>query len=607
MIEESVVRTVIERTDIVRLVGEYVQLKKRGGRLVGLCPFHREKTPSFSVNADRGAFYCFGCHEGGSAVDFLMKLENLTFPEAIERLAERLGIEVVHTKGDASKARQSAKSREKQFLAVMQKAQEFFVTELKASCGEACRAYAAGRGISEAMVQSFGLGYSPDSWTAVVDYLRANACPLDAAKELGLLGARDSGGFYARFRNRLMFPVHNVRGEIIAFGGRILDKSDTAKYINSPESPIYTKGEHLYGLYQAKMHITREHCAILVEGNVDVVMMHGFGFCHTVASMGTALTPKQAALLCRHTRQVYLMYDGDAAGRKAMLRALGVLLGQEFEALYAIELPRDDDPDSYLRTYGADGMRDLIAHAKPLGMWCVQTKCAEILKQPPELRKSAFAELADLLHEFPDSLTQRHYLGEAARFLGQDENRLATELGMSAVAAATATPTRPQQAENDAVREDGHLDRLELDVVHLVLTSPQRYASFMEQQGIDLIQEPALRALLSEYAAIPHGDESLVTLLSGLSDRSRRLYERILCSPPDVPEESLDKWYAGAMAGLICKWAGREHQQIGYSIAEAVRQSDENAIAELLKKDQEIIRLMQETEKERQFDYRYAQ
>lgn len=594
MIEESVVKTVIERTDIVRLISEYVQLRKRGGRLIGLCPFHREKTPSFTVNGEKGAYYCFGCHEGGSAVDFLMKLENLSFPEAIERLAERLGIEVVHTERHHDHVRQNGKSREKSFYEVMKSAESYFVSALASAEGENCRNYASRRGITPEMIQSFGLGYSPESWDGIVQHLRKSGQSLEHAKDLGLIASRESGGYYARFRNRLMFPVHNIKGDIIAFGGRILDKSETAKYINSPESQIYVKGEHLYGLYQAKMHITREHCAILVEGNVDVVMMHGFGFCHTVASMGTALTEKQAALLARHTKRVYLMYDGDNAGRKAMCRALGILLSQDFEGLYAVELPKDDDPDSYLRTYGAEGMQSLIDNAKPLGIWCIQKKCSDLMALVPELRKSGYGELSEIIHEFPDKLSRHHYLEEAARYLGVDTKRLAIELGMN-------FESQPQIEVASRVEiEKIQYDQIEWDVVHLVLVSPQRYQNFIDQHGLDLIQNPGLRALLTQYVNVADKDNTYA-VLSSLGEDSRQLYEKLICSCPDVPEENLDKWYHGALAGLVRNWAAREHQQLGYSIAEAVKRSDAEQVSVLLAKDQKLIAMMQETEKERQY------
>ena len=598
MIEESVIKTVIERTDIVQLVGEYVQLKRRGGRLVGLCPFHREKTPSFTVNADRGAFYCFGCSAGGSAVDFVMKMESITFPEAIERLAERLGITVTHVSSHAHGddiARRKSRDRERSFYQVMSAAEGYFKAMIAGPGGGNCLGYAHRRGITDEMIASFGLGYSPDSWDGLVKSLQQDGQSLEDARELGLVAARDSGGYYARFRNRLMFPVHNVRGDIIAFGGRVLENGETAKYINSPETAIYKKGDNLYGLYQAKMHIAREHCAILVEGNVDVVMMHAFGFCNTVASMGTALTPKQAELLYRHTKRLYVMYDGDSAGKKAMCRALPILLGYDFEGLYAVELPGDDDPDSYLRVYGAEGMTKLIEHAKSLGQWCVEKKCTDILKMPPELRKAAFADLSELLHGFPDALTQRHYLEQAARLLGQDMGRLATELGMT-----LSQPAVPAAQQQIPCEKDVTYNRIEWIVVYMLLNSSAKYESFMTEQGIELLQEPGLRALVEEYSKLPDKSNTH-EILGALSDHSRNLYERIICTELDVSEQDYEKWYEGALASLIDAWACREHQQIGYRIAEAVKLNDESTITELLNKDKELLALIKQTQQERKY------
>lgn len=595
MIEESVIREVIERTDIVRLIGEYVQLKRRGKTMVGLCPFHHEKTPSFHVNGELGRFKCFGCGAGGNAANFLMKLENRSFPEAIELLAERLGIRIEHKSRENDSFRQQARDREKAFYEVLLAAQAYFASELKQPEGEGCLAYAHRRGISDEMISSFGLGFAPESWDGIVDEMRRRKQPLEDAKTLGLVASRESGGYYARFRNRLMFPVYNVRGNVIAFSGRVLNNAEPAKYINSPESQVYTKGEHLFGLYQAKMHITREHCAILVEGNVDVVMMHSFGFCHTVASLGTALTSKQAELLFRNTKKVYLMYDGDEAGRKAMCRALPVLLGYDFEGLYAVELPKDDDPDSFLRTYGADGMNELIQKAQSLGIWCVQKKCQDILKLPPELRKSAFGELSDLLHGFNDSLTQHHYLEEAARFLGQDTKRLATELGMN----LDIAPQQPQSVKGSDV-ETVKFNRLEWTVVAMLLASSQRYEAFMRQQGLDLITDPALHALMVEYSDVKD-KSSRADILMTLSERSNQLYERIVCTEIDVPEDELDKWFEGAVASLIRAWAARERQLLGHEIAEAVKRQAEDEISALLQKDMDLLGLMMQTEKDRQY------
>ena len=602
MIEESVIKAVVERTDIVRLISEYVQLKKRGGTLVGLCPFHHEKTPSFHVSSERGRFHCFGCGKNGDAIRFLMEHEGLRYPEAIERLAERVGIEIVHTTRQIDKKREESRSKEKALYDVMKAAQNFFAAQYAMTSGAVCREYAQRRGITPEMVLAFGLGFAPDSWDSIVDALRQGHHKLEDAKDAGLVGKRDSGGYYARFRNRLMFPVYNVRGDVVAFSGRALDNNETAKYYNSPVTDIYTKGDHLFGLYQAKRHITREHCAIMVEGNADVVMMHAYGFCHTVASLGTALTPNQAVLLSRHTKRVYLMYDNDEAGLKAMCHALSVLMGYEFEGLYAVELPKGDDPDSYLRTYGAEGMAELIQNAKPLGMWCVQKKCADVLKQKPELRKRAYAELSDLITSFPDKFAQRHYLDEAARSLGHDVKQLAIELGITLNTFSGQNISRSMKTSETQPLDVTRLDPVEWDMAHLILKDASRFEAFMQDGVIELFEEPALRNLLQEYAQI--SDRSSTWCIEkSLSENSLKLYDRVICSILDVPEADHDDWYNGALAEMTRKWAAREQMQVGYQIANAVEQNDMESLSELLKRNADLIELMKQTQKDRKFQW----
>ncbi len=596
MIEESVIREVIERTDIVRLVGEYVPLKRRSGRFWGCCPFHKEKTASFSVNPERGAYYCFGCHKGGHAVNFLMEMEGCSFPEAVEQLADRLGVEVRRTEGVREESRATKRAREQSYYAVNRAAQAFFVRSFEGSLGSACRDYAKRRRLSEDSVKAFGLGYAPESWDGVVEFLKASGVSLEDARALGIVASRESGGYYARFRNRFMFPVMNVRGEVVAFSGRTLDQNETAKYINSPESPIYTKGEHLFGLYQAKDHIRREKCAILVEGNVDAVMMHAHGFCHTVASLGTALTAKQAGLLFRHTRVVYVMYDGDEAGQNAMMKALPLLLAHEFEGLYAVELPPDPhDPDEYLKVYGVDGMSELISHAKPLGMWCVERKCRQILSYPPELRKKAFGELGELLLEFPDKFAQRHYLEESARFLGNvDVGRLAAEVGVSA-----DFPRAQTTVSSSEVGMPARLNAIECIAVQMVLMSEGRYESFWDQRCIDLIQSSGLRTLLQEYDALE--DKSEYGVETGLSEGSLRLYHQLVCGRFDVPREESDAevWYQGALSSLLCDWAKREHVQVAYEIAHCVEHQELEMLDSLLERDKALLDLMEKSYRER--------
>lgn len=589
MIEPSTVKSVIEGTDIVRLVGEYVQLKKRGRTLTGLCPFHREKTPSFTVSVERNAFYCFGCSTGGSCVDFVMKIEGLSFPEAIGRLADRLGIQIERV---AREGGPISRAPSKTLYTVMKSAQSFFVQQLSGAHASQCQSYIAGRGIDAAMIKTFGIGYAPDSWDDLVDYLRLTDGDLADSAKLGLIAERDSGGYYARFRDRLMFPVYNVRGDIVAFGGRALGGGDTAKYINSPESEIYTKGEHLYGLHQARLHISREHAVILVEGNIDVVIMHQFGFCHTVSSMGTALTQAQAKLLYQQSKKLYVMYDGDSAGQKAMLRALAVLLKFDFHALYAVELPKGDDPDSFLRSYGASGLEALIENAQPMGLWCVQKICSEILEMPIELRKSGNSDLRELLEGFSNVLTRRHYLQEAARLLGVDSHILSIELGLESREGAKALPSK---TSSQALPQS-----VEFELAKLILTSTERFEDFVSQQGLDLIEDAALRAMLSKYAMI-EDKASSYAIMTHLAQDERELYEKLVCSESPVEDGLVGKWYEAGVAYLVERWSWRERKRLGHDMAEAIAQKDSASIERLSKRMSELISLTQELQKDRKY------
>lgn len=606
MIDESVIKTVIERTDIVRLVNEYVPLRSKSGRMWGCCPFHHEKTPSFTVNPDRGIFYCFGCHEGGNAAKFLMKLEGISFPEAIERLAERLGMEVHSEETNAHEmdVRAIEKKRRASFFELNRLALSYFEQAYASDGGQPCRRYAESRGITPEIQKLFHLGYAPDSWDGLVEVLTRARVSMEDARALGLIASRhDSEGYYARFRNRFMFPVMSARGDTIAFSGRTLEQGEVAKYINSPESPIYTKGEHLFGLYQAKNHISREHCAILVEGNVDAVMMHCYGFCHTVASLGTALTAKQVELLFRHTKTVYLMYDGDEAGQKAMMRALPLLLARGFEGLFAVQLPRQEDPDSFLKMYGAEGMKSLLEAAQPLGAWCIEQKCRQIQSVVPELRKKSYSELSELIEEFPDAIAQRHYLDEAARQLGVDMRKLAQELGIRID--DVALPTRSRGESSSESQKIGAYQPVSIEaiVAQMLLTSDKRCKSFFDESLIELIQDDGLRRLLSEFSALE--DRSEYGIEHRLSEEALKAYYRIICSKVETPkdEHGKDLWYQGALASLFCDWAQKERYQLACDIAESVKNGDSETLQSLVERDKSLLKLIEASFKYRRLTF----
>ena len=344
----------IARNPIEDVVGQYVSLKRSGANLFGLCPFHGEKTASFSVSPDKGIYYCFGCHKGGGAVNFMMVVEGLSYPDAVRALAKRAGMQVPEDEQYQSRYRQ-----QERLWALHKEAARFFHSQLYAPVGKAALEYAFGRGMSKGILTTFGVGYAPDSWDSLIKAMKAKGYTEEELKDSGLVTvSQKNGNIFDRFRDRLMFPIIDVRGNVIGFGGRIIKKdSDAAKYLNSPETLIFNKRKNLFGLNLAKK--TKQGFLILVEGNIDVVSLHQYGFDNAIASLGTSLTEEQAALMTRYTDQVVLIYDGDKAGQNATQRAIPILEKAGLQ-VKVLQIRNAKDPDEFLKKFGADRFKLLL-------------------------------------------------------------------------------------------------------------------------------------------------------------------------------------------------------------------------------------------------------
>ena len=346
----SFIDELVARNPIEDVVGQYVTLKRSGSNMFGLCPFHGEKTASFSVAPDKGIYYCFGCHKGGGSINFVMEVEGLSYPDAVRKLAQRVGMEVPEDEQYQSRYR-----KQERLWALMKEAGRFFHAQLNAPVGEQCLKYALGRGMTKSILTSFGIGYAPDSWNALVDAMKKKGYTDQELIDADLVGEKN-GRIYDRFRNRLMFPIIDVRGNVIGFGGRVLDDSKP-KYLNSNETLIFNKRKNLFGLNFAKK--TKQPYIILVEGNVDVVTLHQFGFDNAVASLGTSLTEEQVTLLSRYTEQVVLTYDGDEAGQRAAQRAIPMLEKAGIQ-VKVLQMKEAKDPDEFLHRFGANKFRVLL-------------------------------------------------------------------------------------------------------------------------------------------------------------------------------------------------------------------------------------------------------
>lgn len=356
---ESWLDELLAKNDIAQVISAYTELRPKGGRLWGLCPLHGEKTPSFSVSPDKQMFYCFGCHAGGTVIQFLMQMEHLSYFEAIQKLAERVGMELPD-RVDDDKFRKERSERER-ILDALRRAARYYCERFYAPEGETARAYAAQRGLTKEAVSRFGIGWAPSGWDGIMKHLTDAGFTKDELTKAGLLvHNRDKDSYYDTYRGRLIFPICGADGKVLGFGARVLDDS-TPKYINTGDTPVYNKRNNLYGLYLHK----RAACPdiVMVEGYMDVIGLYKAGITNVVASLGTALTQQQAQLLKNwHVETVYIAYDGDAAGQNAMLRGMDILAAKDLK-VRVIRFPDGLDPDEYVQVYGSEGFNRLKENA----------------------------------------------------------------------------------------------------------------------------------------------------------------------------------------------------------------------------------------------------
>ncbi|MCL6559946.1 MAG: DNA primase, partial [Firmicutes bacterium] len=359
----EIIEAILDQTDIVTLIGDHVRLVKKGQRYTGLCPFHQERTPSFTVSPEKQFFYCFGCGTGGDALKFLMLRENLTFPEAVKKLADRAGVKLPEVNLDPN-AQRRQREREEAWR-VNKIAAAFYTSQLAEKVGEPARQYLEKRRIAEPVVSKFGLGYAPLAWDSLLRHLREHKISGEEALRYGLAVRLERGELADRFRGRLIFPISDARGRIVGFGGRALDDTTLPKYLNSPETPYFNKREVLYALFQAREAIRQAGFAVIVEGYLDAITAHQFGFCNVVASLGTSLTREQAKLLLRCTGAVIIAYDNDAAGTAATLRGLD-LLQEAGLKVRVMTVPQGKDPDEFLHAEGQGAWENAVAGAMSL-------------------------------------------------------------------------------------------------------------------------------------------------------------------------------------------------------------------------------------------------
>jgi DNA primase len=539
-IAEDAIRVVRDRANLAEVVSDVVALKRRGRSAVGLCPFHTEKTPSFTVSEERGFFHCFGCGGHGDVFTFVMKTQSVTFPEAVEAVAARFGIPLPR-EGVAGPRSPTAP-----LVAAHEVAAAFYRATLRGPQGARARAYLAERGVGDAVIERFALGYAPATGDALAKHLAAHGVRDDDALTAGLVAQRASGGLYDRFRDRVMFPISDASGRVCAFGGRVLPgpvrpgADAPPKYLNSPESPIFQKGRMLYGLALAREAIRDRGRVVVVEGNLDVVSLAQAGVEEVVAPLGTALTADQLRVLRRVTERVIACFDGDAAGRRAAARSFPTFIEAGLWG-QGVFLPTGDDPDTFVRMHGGDAFRALLEQPVPLVDAFVRDLAGPD-REAVGRHAQAAREVVRVLKRVSDPLEREPLIRLAAHYLGVREETLRAQGAAAATPAAPAPrPPVPEPKRGEA--------RAELLIVELLAVDPsvapriaaedivrefendecraaaeQLLGAADEDTRRQVVEElsPALRDRIVQRVLHDDSDEDRAQMVSDCIDRIRR-------------------------------------------------------------------------------------
>lgn len=565
------------RNPIEDVVGQYVNLKRSGSNLFGLCPFHGEKTASFSVAPDKGIYYCFGCHKGGSVINFEMEIEGLSYPDAVRALAKRAGMEVPEDEQYQSRYRQ-----QERLWALHKEAARFYHSQLYAPVGVNALQYAAGRGMTKSILTKFGIGYAPDSWTALVDWLRTKGYTDQELRDSGLVTvSRKNGNLFDRFRDRLMFPIIDVRGNVIGFGGRIMNNQDksAAKYLNSPETLIFNKRKNLFALNLAKK--SKFGYLILVEGYMDAIALHQFGFDCAVASLGTALTEDGANLLSRYTEQVVLIYDGDEAGQNATQRAIPILEKAGLQ-VKVLKMRDAKDPDEFLKKFGADRFKLLLEESSNR----VEYQLNAILKKydlrDDDQKVKYLQESAELISSLSSSVQREVYGNRVAEAAGISMEAMKLEVGRAFKRRTYQEKKKQEKIDLSPVRNLQPTDKkLHYDNV--------KSARAEEVVLAQILKEPALFEEIPELKPEMFSSEFMGRAFSQLLSRYRQGLEVSLSGLTDFTPEEM-----ACLAGITQRLTGPVSHQ---GLADCARTIREEYQKSQTKTEEDIMLLREKLQK----------
>lgn len=581
----STVEEVKGKADIVDLISEYVTLKKAGRNFVGLCPFHKEKTPSFSVNRDKQIFYCFGCGEGGNVVSFLMKVNHQSFPEAVRYLARKTG--TVIPQGVMSREEKERFSLKEQINRVNKMAVRHFSQNLFSPAGAEAREYLAKREIRDSVIREYRLGYALDGWRHLKDFLEKGKVPLKLAEQAGLIILKADKGesFYDRFRGRLIFPIEDIGGNVVAFGGRIMGEGEP-KYLNSPESPVYVKGRCLYGLNRTKDDIRQKGFAIIVEGYFDLLSLWNAGVANVVATLGTALTKDHVDLIRRYTGHVIVVFDPDEAGKKALERSLSLFLAGNINAKVVV-LPDEHDPDQYVRTFGKEAFDELVAHAQSMVDYYIEKVIGKV--GTLEDKMASVRNAVPFIVNIGDAIERNLFIKRISEKLGIDEGLLKKEVHRSSTAPSAVS------AEGRGMEDKGKIDRIELSLIHIMLEYPRKIPEMVREEILNYLTNADLRKFLEDIkdAFDKHDDVAfdatlLVNHMNNDTIRQKLLKKMMDEAPYD--EQMADCVLSDAIRQIKKKWYREKHKILKMKLVKAEERADQELCNSLLSEKEKLLR-----------------
>ncbi len=591
-IPEAIIDEVRQRTDLVSLVGEYLTLEKRGKNMVGLCPFHSEKTPSFNVSPEKQLFHCFGCGASGNVFSFIMKMDNLSFTEAVRMLARRAGVKIPEQK---KTNRKQDLLREKIYV-LNRLALHFFCSCLKdPAVGKEAVHYLQNRGIDQNSIELFKLGYAPGGWDNFARFARSKGYSEELLLQAGLTLPRDrGGGVYDRFRHRVIFPIFHINGKVIGFGGRALQEGDKAgpKYLNSPETAVFKKGTVLYGLHLAREAIRRESEAIVVEGYTDVIAAHQAGVKNVIASQGTALTPAQARLLRSQANTVIIAYDADSAGEAATWRGLKILKDAGCTVRVA-ELPAGSDPDSLIREKGAAEFLKFTRSAVPLVEYQLSRLKERNRVDQAEGRLRYMSEALTLLRQVNNLVERDYYLKQVAEETGVSEEALRSEL--------KKYPGKGSDVNNLVLKDQTNnnnnqirINAAEKLLLSLIIQYKELASRLQDELNIDDLEHPVARQVLEEILKLNEAGSAMTEkeLIDRFTDPQAHALIAAAATEPslqDLPWETIEKMAADCITRIKERTQERQRREIQETIRAMEKQGLEEQARNLLREKLQMI------------------